>query len=189
MKKSRKLGMWQYLESIPGLLETGDQNAITLAKKEWRKQYMKEYKRKQRSNLNEYYIPLVKGSPDHDTILKGAKKHDMSIPAMLRHSALAYLRNTYLIPHNAQMNHIEYLLNECLNEIQNISKRKEHFSFERETKIEDIEKCIDRMEREIAESLRKPLPIEEYVKHAITKNPMLKERLLSILNIWDAGEN
>ena len=183
MKKSHKLGMWQYLESIPGLLETGDQSAVTLAKKEWRKQYMAEYKRKQRSTMNEYYISLVKGTPDHDTISKGAKSHDMSIPAFIRHSALCYLRKKYLVPNKMQMMQIEQRVGECLNENQTIARRKERFSFEREIKLEEIEKRIERMEKELSEYLHEPLPFEEYVKRTIANDPALKNQLLSILGL------
>lgn len=183
MKKSRKQGLWQYLESIEGLLETGDQNAINLAKKAYRKQYMASYKRGQRQNMSEFYVSLVKGSSDHDTISKGAKSYNMSIPAFIRQSALCYLQKKYLVPNKMQMMQIEQLLGECLNEIQTIARRKERFSFDRELKLEEIEKRIERMEKELSEYLREPLPFEEYVKRSIAKDPMVKNQLLSILGL------
>lgn len=189
MKKSRNRGMWEYLESIPGLLERGNDLEIKEAKKAFRKKYLTEYKRKQRSERDEFMIDFVKDSIDYGLISTEAKKHNLSVPTLLRSATLAYLKQTFIVPNKAQIAQMEVLLSECLNEIQSIIKRKERFYFDREQKYELIEKRIVLLENELSKYLRQPLPVEEYVKRAVAKDPSLREVLLTILSISLKDDN
>jgi hypothetical protein len=123
----------------------------------------------------------MKNSVEYGLIKEGAKKHNLSVPALLRTATIAYLKRSFVVPNKAQISQIEYLLSDCLNEIQNTVKRKERFYFDREQKYELIEKRIELLEKEINECLRQPLPVEEYVKRAVANDPTLRDELL---NIW-----
>jgi hypothetical protein len=182
MKKSKR-GMWEYLESIEGLLERGNEMEIKQHKALYRKNYLTNYKRKQRSERDEFNVDFLKDSMDYGLITDGAKKHNLSVPALLRSASLAYLNKTFIVPNKAQVAQIEYLLSDCLNHIQSIVKRKERFYFDREDKYVAIEKRIELVEREINNYLRQPLPVEEYVKRAVAKDPTLREQLLNLLSI------
>lgn len=189
MKKSRNRGMWEYLESIPGLLERGNDLEIKQHKILYRKKYLTEFKRKQRRERDEFMIDFAKDSVDYGLITNEAKKHNVSVPALLRSATLAYLKKTFIVPNKAQIAQMEALLSDCLNEIQSIIKRKERFYFDREQKYELIERRIVLLENEINNYLRQPLPVEEYVKRAVAKDPSLREVLLSILSISLKDDN
>lgn len=183
MSKRHNRGMWEYLESIPGLLEKGNDLEIKAHKATYRKKYLLEYKRKQRGQRDEFNIGFLKGSQDYDLITQGAKKHSMSIPAMLRSATLAYLRRTFVVPNRGQIAQMEQMLGDCLNEIKAIAHQKSRYRFDWEDKCLAVEKRLERLESEINEYLCQPLPVEEFVKRAVAKDPTLKDELLAILSL------
>ncbi len=179
--KKNNSEMWLYLDAL-GILETGTEEEIKAAKKLYRKNYLLKYKQHQRASRPEITIPLSKDNGDYSLIAASAKKHKMSIIAFIRSAAKSYINKTYIVPDKYQVAEIELSLANCLNEIQTIARRKERLFFDREQKYQLIEKRIEKLSSEINSILRYPSTIEELLIKEIKERPMLKERLLFILN-------
>lgn len=175
-----KKKLWEYLDSV-GVLENGTDEQIKAAKKEYRKKYLSEFKRKQRAREKEFTIKFSKENGEYDTIEQAARQHDRTIPAFIKTASLAYTRKSYIVPNKLQIAQLEQILSNCLNEIQTLVRRKDIYQFQREQKMEAIENRIQKLETEIRQSLCQAIPIEEFVQKAIQKEPELKERLLILL--------
>lgn len=148
-------GMWDYLDSV-GVLEKGTDAEIKAAKKAYRKQYFLQYKRCQRAKKPEYTINFKEESGEHGRIVLAAEKHHMTIPQFLKAAILAYLERKYVVPNRDQVAFLEQALSSCLNEIQAIARKKERSFWDRNDKLESIEKRIVGLENEIDRLFRKP---------------------------------
>lgn len=148
-------GLWEYLEET-GVLENGTDIEIKAAKRAYRKMYFRGYKREQRIQKPEYTINFSKENGEFETVLKGAKRHKLSVPSFVRQATLAYLNQTFLVPNRDEVAHLEQLLSDCLNEIQILVRFKERFNFQREEKLEKIEKRIEKLEVDIDQLFRNP---------------------------------
>ena len=156
MRRRRpKSGMWDYLDAA-GVLEKGSDEEIKAAKRQYRKQYFLLYKQRQRANKPEFTVTLSKETGDYQTISNAAKKHKMPPTAFLREATLSYLRQTYLIPDRYQIARLEQHLSDCLNEIKSIASVKERFYWQRDEKLNSIEKRIARLEMQINDALKNP---------------------------------
>ncbi|MFH0866635.1 MAG: hypothetical protein V1904_10590 [Bacteroidota bacterium] len=179
-EKAQNGGMWAYLDAS-GVLEKGTEEEIKAAKKAYRKQYLLNFKRKQRTSKPEFAVNLSKDNGEYSRISSTAKTHKTSIPAFLRMATLAYISKTYIVPDRLLVARLEQLLSQCLNEIQLIVKQKEKYFWGKEEKFKDIEKRIEKLEFEINEVFQQPPTIVELVIREINKKPELKGQLLTIL--------
>jgi hypothetical protein len=179
--KQHKGGMWEYLDSL-GILESGTDEEIKKAKRDYRKIYFTRHKRDQRKLKPEFTIGFSKEEGDYAKVAFMAKQHKMKITSFLRAAVLAYINKTYIVPDRLQISELEQLLSQCLNEIQSIVRQRERFSYERELKYEVIEKRIEKLEKEISHALKCPHTIEELVIKGIEEKPALKELLLAVLS-------
>jgi hypothetical protein len=117
---------------------------------------MHGYKQRQRQTNPEFVIGFSKNNGDYETIENAAKNHNLSITSFIRYASLAYVRRTFVVPDRFQVAKLEQLLFDCLNEIKTLVHKKERFFFDREQKIEVIEKRIARLEGQIGEAFRNP---------------------------------
>lgn len=180
-KNSRKCGLWAFLDAS-GVLEKGTEEEIKAAKKAYRKQYLLNYKRRQRASKPEFTINLSKDSFEYSRILSAAKAHKQKVPAFLRRATLAYINKTYIVPDRFAIARLEQLLSQCLNEIQLIVHQKERFFWGKDQKLKDIEKRIEKLESEIDDVLRHPITIEELIIREINKKSGLKGQLLTTIS-------
>lgn len=151
----KKGGMWEYLDQV-GILENGTDEEIKAAKLAYRKSYFRGYKKEQRIQKPEYTISFSKEKGEFETILKGAKRHKLSVPAFVRQATLAYINQIFIVPNREEVAQLQQLLSDCLNEIQTIVRFKERFNFQREEKLEKIEKRIEKLEEDIDRLFRNP---------------------------------
>lgn len=179
-KNARKGGLWAYLDAA-GVLEKGTEEDIKAARKAYRKQYILNYRRKQRASSPEFTINFSKDNGGYSRVLSAAKTHGRAIPTFIRFATLAYISRTYIVPDRFQIARLELLLSQCLNEVQLIVRQKERYHWEREQKFEAIEKRIEKLESEINDILKQPSTIEELVIKELGKNPTFREQLLAIL--------
>lgn len=154
MRSRRNSPMWEYLEAS-GVLEKGSDEEIKAVKKAYRKKYFLEFKQKQRRNKPEYTVTLSKTSGELGRITEAAKKHHLSVPALLKRATFAYLERRYIVPNRLMVAHLEQLLSDCLNEIKSISHTKERF-WEREQKLDRIERRIEKLESQVNELFQNP---------------------------------
>jgi len=153
MKNERRhTGMWEYLDSL-GVLNTGNEEEIKRAKREYRKKYLFHYKRKQRQNNSEFIISFSKPKGEHKKIIDAAKAHHSSPTKFIKDAALAYLEKKYLVPNKEAVANLEYILSDCRNEIRKLSRNR---IMPVQEQIFSIEKRIDEMESGIGELFRNP---------------------------------
>lgn len=146
---------WKYLEAS-GVLETGTDEQIKAAKRQYRKNYMYAYRKNERKEKREYIISLSRKNREFHTVAQAAHKHSMPVTAFLRNATLAYINKTYIVPDKFQVARLEQLLAQCLNEVQRIAPYKEKYSTERQQKYEAIEKRIINLETQLVGILRNP---------------------------------
>lgn len=159
--RRRHSAMWDYLDSI-GILEKGTEEEIKAAKKAYRKDYFLSFKRNQRTRKPEYTVNFAVENGEHGRVVKAAQRHKLAVSGFIRASTLAYLNNTYLIPDREQVARLEQILSSCLNEIRSIVHEKEKYFWERERKMEAIEKRIGKLETQIHEVFRNPPLLNRY---------------------------
>ena len=155
MPRKRKSNLWTYLDGT-GALERGNENEIRLAKKAYWKQYFSEYKKKQRAKCPEYTITFSKDKPDHELISHAAKKHKRTVTAFIRLATLAYINKTFVVPDPIKVARLEQILSDCLNEIKTIVNSKERYFWEKEQRLDLIEKRIIALEWHINDIFRNP---------------------------------
>jgi hypothetical protein len=155
MSKKNNTGMWEYLESL-GILERGTEEEINVAKKNYRKKYLLEFKQKQRLKKPEFNVNFSKENGEFNKVVKEAEKHHCTITLFIHDATLAYINQSYVVPNSLQIAQFEQILSDCLNEIQTIVRFKEKFFWERDRKLETIEKRIEKLERQINEVFRHP---------------------------------
>jgi hypothetical protein len=153
MKRSNEL--WNYLEQS-GVLERGDDAEIKAVKKEYRKRYLLEYKRAQRTKKREITIGLDASTGEWSKFLRAAKRHHLSLPAFIKSAVDAYLDQKYLVPDPYQVAQLEQLLSFTLNEIQEIAGRRGNFYGLQNEYLKEIEVKIERLEGEINRIFRHP---------------------------------
>ena len=154
--------LWKYLE-VCGVLEHGTDEQIKAAKRQYRKNYMLAYRKKERKEKPEYIINLSRKNGEFYTLANAAHRHSMPITAFLRRATLAYINKTYIVPDNFQVARLEQLLAQCLNEVQRIAPPKDKYSTEREQeKYNAIEKLIANLQKELTEALRNPPMLGDY---------------------------
>lgn len=154
-KRGNNKAMWEYLESV-GVLANGSDIEIKAAKYAYRKKYLLNFKRKQRESKPEFTVNFSRDNGEFQRVASAAKRHNMALSGFIRLAALAYLDNSYLVPNREQIARLEQILSECLNEIKTIVHSRERYVWEREQKLESIEKRIISMETKINEIFREP---------------------------------
>ena len=155
MSRKNNSKMWEYL-GLSGVLEKGTAEEIETAKKAYRKNYLLSYKQKQRSRKPEFTISFSKEKGEFGKVEKEAKKHDLAITGFIHLATLAYINQTYIVPNALQLSKLQQVLSDCLNEIQSIVRFKEKYHWERNSKLEAIEKRIEKLEKQIDEIFRHP---------------------------------
>ena len=156
MKRKRpESPLWKYLDEL-GILEKGSDFEIKAAKKEYRKKYLTNYKKRQREHKPEFTINFSKAKGEYETILIAAKKHKRTPASFIRSAVFAYLQQSFIVPNIQQVVMLEQLLSDCLNEIKSITSKRDQFFWDKEQKIEMMEKRIVRLEAEISRLFRNP---------------------------------
>ena len=154
--------LWKYLEAC-GVLEHGTDEQIKAAKRQYRKNYMLAYRKRERKEKPEYIINLSRKNGEFQNMACAARRHSMPITAFLRNATLAYINKTYIVPDRFQVARLEQLLAQFLNEVQRIAPPKDKYSSEREQeKYHAIEKRITDLQKQLGEALRNPPLLDNY---------------------------
>lgn len=181
MRKARKdTGLFAYLDAS-GVLTGGNEEEIRAVRRAYRKQYLKAYKKKQRTEKPEFLVQLSKQNGEYGRITLAAKKHRICVSAFLRLATIAYIERSFLVPDRALITKLAALLSECLNEIRSLVAVKEKNSFLLESKFDLIENRIALLDTEIRKAFSFPPMLEAAVAEAIRTDPALVNRLLAIL--------
>lgn len=161
MRKLRhNTGLWQFLNRT-GVLERGDKLEIENAKKEYRKIYLREYKRKHRQARKEYLISYT--SEEAKAIQKSASEHRISESQWIKRAAQAYSEQTFLVPDQEVLQKILQLTMLCRSQIAMVSQRDPQSWFSSNRNYKTLQKAIEKMEAEISNTYLKPPLLEEVI--------------------------
>lgn len=155
MSRKRNSKLWEYLEAS-GVLEKGSDEEIKAVRRAYWKNYWFEYKQKQRKGKPEFSVYFSKTNGDYETVERAARKHSLTITGFIHSATLSYIRQTYIVPDKLQVAKLEQLLADCLNEIKTIIKPKERYFWERDQRLELIERRIEKLEVQIDALFRNP---------------------------------
>ncbi|MEL7534908.1 MAG: hypothetical protein AAFN10_26635 [Bacteroidota bacterium] len=114
-------GLQEYLEAS-GVLEHGSKEDIQTAKKAYKKQYQAAYRRARRRSHPETTVTLTQKQWHY--LSAEAKRHQLSLPKFMRQAALAYLKQTYLVPNGQAVAKIEQLISLARTDIQIIARHQ-----------------------------------------------------------------
>lgn len=151
----RRKGMWDYLDKS-GVLEWGTDEQIKQAKKEYRKRYLSEYKRAQRTRRKEFVISLDVINGEFSKIRKASATHNRSIPEFIKLAVLAYLDQRFLVPNPYQVARLEQMLAQILNEVHVILENDGNFYGNNNITLGILENRIEQLENEINRIFRNP---------------------------------
>jgi hypothetical protein len=182
MSRQRK-GLYEFLESS-GVLIRNDPEEVRIAKLQYRRQYLKVFKKRQRQQKPEFTIRFLNDA-DLATVRKTSANHKTKVAKFIRDSCLAYIKQVY-IADRAGVQNLELILSDTLNKVHSIISQREAYNFQKIQKIEAIETTIMGLQNEVREYLTRPAPIEMYIKLALDKQPGFREKLLNILTANDS---
>lgn len=98
-----------------GVLATGDRAAIAAAKREYRRVYMRRYKRERRNRLREVVLSLDNG--EYNRLARFAKRNGYSVPKFLLHLAETHMEGTPIIQHPDRFDTLHLLLAKTHSEV------------------------------------------------------------------------
>ena len=164
----RSQALWDFL-SQSGVLEHGTEEDIAQAKKEYRKIYYREYKRKRRRERKE--ITLMCSHKEYREIQLYAKQCKKGIPTIIRESCLATIRNEYYVPNQGMIAKLEQLLSRMYFEIQQTTPN-----------TDQLLQKVDQLERDITDIFRHPPALTSIITEVLQQNPSYLETLTTIIH-------
>lgn len=129
-----------------GVLATGDAAAIALAKREYRKAYMRQYKRKRRKVCE---IVLSVDAREYKELEELAKNHGYSVPKFLLHLADVHREKMPIVQHPDRFNELHLLLRQIYSEVVFIVDNSRSDVVPKE--VRELEGMILRLDKELKE--------------------------------------
>jgi len=170
-----KSNIYSYLKSS-GILENGTHEEIQKVRKEYWREYKRQWRKCKRNSVKEITISL---EPDEfKEITNESKRHKLSRTEFIKQSCFAYLNKSYLVPDVKEVRRISQLLAMTYNTIQ-------EFIEENQIKYESGKSIIEsilKLEREILPLLNHPKSLEEQIREHILKNSNNKNTLVEFIN-------
>lgn len=164
-----------FYDYLAPILETGDDADIETARREWRKQYKRNWLRQKRAKDKQFTVSFT--PHEHQVLQRGLKDHRYAAPQLIKRACLAYLQQSFVVPDQTVLTEFREAL--LLN----------YYSLE---KLEDMEVMTEENTKEILRSLRsaqerldkyfeRPITIEAAIQTAVKLNPDFKLSLLNLL--------
>lgn len=179
MRKMRKnTGLWQYLNET-GVLERANKEEIKNAKSEYRKKYLRDYKKKHRQSRKEYLVSYT--LKDALIIQTNATKHGISESQWIKRSAHAYGEQTFLTPAPHVLHNILQILMLCRSYITMLSQKDTQAWFKSNRNYESLEKIIHNLQTDITQTFAKPLLLQEAIQQAFKDNQAFRDWLINFL--------
>jgi|ERR1035437_783158 plasmid maintenance system antidote protein VapI len=174
MRHVKKKGIYDYLDSIK-ILESGNDEEITLARKKYWREYKAEWRRNKRKNEKELTTSWT--GDELEELTNAAKKHKVSKTKFIKKSTLAYIDKRYIVPDQIEVRRIAQLLSITYNSIREMMDEN---ALHMHTGKIILEKIFD-LERQVLVSLNNPKTIEQLITETINKNPQAKFQLFHLL--------
>lgn len=174
--------LYQYLHSL-GVLERGNEEEIEHARREFRKQYLTDYKQKYRKTKKHIEVIL---SPTEHILLEGeARSVGMSLSQFLKQSTLHYISKQYMTPHPRTILQIKELVYHSYQKIEKIAEHEKKRWFGNLNQYETLKSIILDVHTSTKKTFENPITFEEYIKRELQRNPQFIDALKSIVSCYD----
>jgi len=160
-----------------GVVETGDPKQIEAAKKEYRRLYLRQYKKERRGNKQEITLSLPKDY--YKKLLNHARWHGVSVQQFLVGITESYLKKIPVIHHPEQFSKVEVLLAQLHSELVFIGDQMFH-----ELVSPDIQRMQNKIE-ELEEKVHRAsfgIGLEQYLTELISSGLVEKNHVVDVLN-------
>src|SRR5665213_956030 len=137
-KPKQHTGLWAYMEQQGKLDASGDE--LICIKKQWRKQYEKEYKQQKRLKNKEYIITFDKA--EAGKIRKAAADHGMKEALFLKKAIGAYLHTVYVLRDKAVLDRILQLLLRYQSVIEQVESRDKGAWYKADRSYDNLNSAI-----------------------------------------------
>ncbi len=156
-------------------LESGDEQAIATARKEYRRRYKTQWRKVKRKQIKE--ITTAWEKDEYKDLKDEARRHKESITRFIKRATVAYMNNRYVTPNEAQVTKVIQLLALAYNTISEL-KDESNIPAEAGRKLLFD---IHQLEREIRIELFSPKTIEQTITEYIREKPPVKAQLIEFI--------
>jgi hypothetical protein len=161
---------YTYLEPF---LETGDEALIAKAKKEYFKEYKRNWRKEFRAKNMEIAISWSK--EEYKELQKNAKEHTLSTTQYIKQATIAYASKRYIVPEKT-------LIQKGIQYLGMTYTSIEHIEESERINLKEIKEKIDQLEKEFREVIFSPHTIEQIIDTLLKNEPELKPYLLTYIS-------
>jgi len=179
----RNSQLWHYLNTL-GILEKGTEEQIRQAKQEYRKNYLRNYKKEKKGVKKEFSITCNR--EEVERLSQVAKAHGISPSRFLKKAAFAYTEKKFVIPYIGTLYHIEQLLLNCKSNIERIAEREPGAWFKQDRNYAELERVVQTTQKQIVEIFSNPPSLESVIEQALIDQPTYIEKLKKIIAHYDS---
>lgn len=174
-KLNSKSSIYSFLKSS-GVLESGTPDEIQIVRKEYWREYKRNWRKQKRKTEKEFAI-LFKADELLD-LNKEAKRHNLSRTKFIKQACLAYMEKSFIVPDNSTVRKISQLLSMTYISIQELLVSN---LIEIKNGKVILEKIYS-LEREILPVLSNPKSIDSLIFDHIKKSPNAKAKLIEFIS-------
>jgi len=165
------------------VLERGDTEEIAQAKKEYRRYYMRQYKREKRGNKEEIVLSIPKNF--HKKLNTSARKYGVSIPRFLLEIVRAHINSAPVIHHPDKFAKLEIEIARLHSELVFIGDKMMQTPYE-----PDLAQLIEKVEsiEKITTSASNCASLKDFLIQFTQENPHNKQQIINILQEFIENE-
>lgn len=157
------------------ILETGDEKAISSAKKEYRRKYKAEWRKKKRRVTKE--ITTAWNASEFKLLKDEAKRHNESVTRFIKRATVAYMDKRYVVPDEVKVTKVLQLLALAYNRISELVDETIISASAGRLALADL----SQLEKDIRITLFSPKTIEQVLTEQVSKYPGDKNRLIEFI--------
>lgn len=156
-------------------LESGDEQVISTARKDYRKKYKTQWRKAKRKQIKE--ITTAWEKDEYKNLKDEANHHKECIARFMKKATVAYMSKRYVTPNEAQVTKVIQLLALTYN---TISELKDESNIPAEAGRKLL-LDIQQLERDIRIELFSPKTIEQTITEYIREKPPVKAHLIEFI--------
>ena len=175
MSRKPKGSIWDYLKSLPGLLERGDKGEIATAKQRYWRVKNREYQKARRTKLKE--VKVCFNTREWKEVEEAAKYHKKAPSNLIRQCSLAYVSQTFVVPDILTIRKMEAEFLRALTGIERIAAKEKLSLFGRSDDYEQLKALVEDMRTVICKELTQP----NLLLQVIASNPNMWDEIKKII--------
>lgn len=173
--RKRTGSIWEYLKSIPDLLEKGDTGEIAAARQEYWRIKNRQYQAARRVKGKEVKICLT--SKEWQILANSAKQHHTSVSGFTKQASLAYINQTYVVPDIIRIKKMEALLLRSLTAMERIATKEKKGWLTKPNDYDELKAVV----YDLQSSLKKELQEPSLLLSVIAAHPEVWEDIKKII--------